>query len=89
MYSPTNDSEDNSAVQDAAVDPMKVNEDNFAVQDADLLVPEMKANDADADLLVDEMNTSGNDVLADKKEAHSRESELMQDIIMNDLKVDQ
>jgi hypothetical protein len=61
----------------------KFNENDSAVQDADILVPEMKANDDDADLLVAEMNSSGNGVLADKKEANSRKS------IVKDLKVDQ
>jgi hypothetical protein len=91
MSSPTNDNEDDSAVQDAAVaavDSMNVNEDNYSVHDAYILVPETKANDDDADILVDEMSTSVNYVLAEKKEAHFREIDLMQDSIMKDLKVD-
>jgi hypothetical protein len=92
MYSPTNDNEDDSAVQDAsvaAVDPTKINKDGSAVQNADLLIPEMKSNDEVVDLLVDEMNTNVNDVLADKKEAHSREIDLMQEKNMKYLKVEQ
>jgi hypothetical protein len=56
MSSPTNDNEDDTAVQDAAIvaiDSTTVDEDNSAGGGVGLLVPETKANDDDADLLVD------------------------------------
>jgi hypothetical protein len=61
------------------------NKDDPALQDAakvDPLVHEMKVNDNEGD----DKNTSGDDVLADKKESHSREIDLLHDSIVEKLK---
>jgi hypothetical protein len=91
MSSPTNDNEDNTAVQDAAVvvvGSTTVDEDNSAGGGVGLLVPETKANDDDADIMVDETNKSSADDLGEK-ECHSIEIDLMQDTIREQLLKDQ